>query len=1581
MGKSRARFNEKARASSRKATQKPHARARDGGIGAASKNAKEKHQKALIVDSELDSADPNALVMVPAQREEPVAPAFEWPANKMTSKKKKRLEKYIAAKLKKEERVVLMEKLSMSSWSSDLMKSSKTLGRPKETNRERLRRALGERRAGLPISDPSVRLFVSERDAGDVDVDDEEAAAMFEEMAKKSAEAVGAKAQAKTKRKKKRGKRGEKEREAQDVEMEEGGSEETDADVSGDDENGNGNGNRTVVSEQMTVATPPAPITVGGALKQPADGMPVPIVVGGALKRMADGAPMPLVKKKRKKKRSTIPAQVRKRHKRGAATSDDSDAASDSSFDSSDSENDSESEKEEVMEEKQGSTALEQVVEAAKHITVRHEPRLDEDDDELKSALLRANRVGDGLVDGERKVSFVGYEEGLLDGVFGLGVAVLRHSQKEARDPASEDAAAGVRRGAGIPIRPAYELTIMEAINNNAVVIICGETGSGKTTQVPQFLYEAGYSHPDSDNPGLIGITQPRRVAAVSMSKRVAMELGLTEHEVSYQIRYDATVSPKTRVKFMTDGVLLRELAQDFLLTKYSAIVIDEAHERSLNTDILIGVVSRVLRLRAELSKEDQEKVKPLRVIIMSATLRVSDFTLNKTLFDKPPPVLKVDARQYPVSVHFNKRTPDIDHVTEAFKKIRKIHTRLPAGGILVFLTGQNEISVLCKKLRKKFPPLSPKASARQRAVEKEKEALEEKKEVVTAKNAEVEAEDLELGEGEIDKNVDLEDFDFDEDTEDEEGFTDEEEEQEPDAPLHVLPLYSLLPTAAQLRVFDDPPPGTRLCVVATNVAETSLTIPGVKYVVDCGKVKERRYDSTTGVQSFEIGWTSKASADQRAGRAGRTGPGHCYRLFSSAVFDNEFEQFSTPEINRMPIEGVVLSMKSMNIDTVTNFPFPTPPEREHMAKAERHFRFDLCPPSTSPLCHITQLLTYLGAIDSDTKRVTELGRTMAMFPLSPRFSKMLLIGQQHDCLPYVIAIVSALSVGDPFIKDYHLDDARPGDSDDGGSDNEDVARREVKEIRREEVAEKERRKLARRMYYKVQTKHAGLDPTSDILKLLNVVGAYEFAGATEKFCEDNFLRPKAMDEIHKLRGQLTNLITTNLPGVDVLVDPRMCPPTPIQLRALRQILAAGFIDSVALRADLASAGAAGKGRKFKSTRGVPYRVMWSDEDAYIHPGSVLYHDSPPEMVVYQEVFKASRVWLKGLTVVESKWLAKIGKNLCSYGKPLDHPAPKMNDMKDRITCYVVPGFGPKGWPLPPVQVEQKRVGTRWVFERKKIDIAFQLLLFSEQMVFAPMMMACDRQATTNTVIVTRYRRAHLSFVPLRRHVLNAGNRVRERDIAEVVLFHGQDGVRVCCEDAICATKKDTYAGGKASEDEEGCGIARTVRLPSPLQSRAEAVALGLGVEFLPAAVALVLGICVRAHDSGRGCGGSTPNPKAFPLADSDLTNTIMDLVQQASHYKQLKKGANEATKTLNRGIAEFIVMTADTEPIEILLHIPLLCEDKNVPYVFVPSKTALGRACGVSRPVIAASVTTNEASDLKPQILALKIQIEKLLI
>ena len=212
----------------------------------------------------------------------------------------------------------------------------------------------------------------------------------------------------------------------------------------------------------------------------------------------------------------------------------------------------------------------------------------------------------------------------------------------------------------------------------------------------------------------MIGITQPRRVAAMSMASRVATELGLPPSIVSYQIRYDATTAPTTAIKFMTDGVLLRELASDFSLGRYSVIVVDEAHERSVNTDILIGVLSRVVKLREELWKEGKNGAKPLRLIIMSATLRISDFVENPTLFPTPPPVIRVDARQYPVTIHFSRRT-HADYVDEALKKVSKIHSRLPPGGILVFLTGQSEITGLVRRLEKKYGSVALQARKRRK--------------------------------------------------------------------------------------------------------------------------------------------------------------------------------------------------------------------------------------------------------------------------------------------------------------------------------------------------------------------------------------------------------------------------------------------------------------------------------------------------------------------------------------------------------------------------------------------------------------------------------------------------------------------------------------------------------------------------------------------------------------------------------------------------------------------------------------------------------------------------------------------------
>ncbi|RYO97312.1 hypothetical protein DL764_007335 [Monosporascus ibericus] len=408
----------------------------------------------------------------------------------------------------------------------------------------------------------------------------------------------------------------------------------------------------------------------------------------------------------------------------------------------------------------------------------------------------------------------------------------------------------------------ADEQRIMEAIYNNNVVVICGATGSGKTTQVPQFLFEAGYGSPDSPTPGMIGVTQPRKVAAVSMSKRVGQELGDRSTAVAYQIRFEGTANENTAIKFMTDGVLLREVANDISLCKYSAVIIDEAHERSVNTDILIGMLSRVVKLREEMAQDDP-KISPLKLIIMSATLRVDDLTRNPTLFPTPPPVLEIEGRQHPVTIHFSRQTRH-DYVEEAFTKISRGHRKLPPGGFLVFLTGHDEISRLSKKLKMAAGGLNPAPCPKVR---------------ISANDAPLEVEDIDFGAVNDNANDDVDGVPFvdeeDEEEEDDGEFDISEEVATGPLKMHILPLYSLLPTKEQMRVFDDPPEDSRQIILATNVAETSLTIPGIRYVFDCGRSKERRYNRDTGVQSYEIGWISKASANQRAGRAGRTGPGH----------------------------------------------------------------------------------------------------------------------------------------------------------------------------------------------------------------------------------------------------------------------------------------------------------------------------------------------------------------------------------------------------------------------------------------------------------------------------------------------------------------------------------------------------------------------------------------------------------------------------------------------------------------------------------------------------------------------------------
>ena len=710
----------------------------------------------------------------------------------------------------------------------------------------------------------------------------------------------------------------------------------------------------------------------------------------------------------------------------------------------------------------------------------------------------------------------------------------------------------------------AEEQAVMEAIHDNDVVILCGETGSGKTTQVPQFLYEGGYT-----TRGLIGVTEPRRVAAVTMSRRVALELNMSTDLVSYQIRYEGNMTEKTIMKFMTDGVLLKEIENDFFLSKYSVIVIDEAHERSVFTDILLGLLSRIVPMRKSQGKQ-------LKLVIMSATLRVEDFTGNTRLFPSPPPVVTVESRQFPVTVHFNKRTPD-DYLNEAFRKVCKIHRTLPPGGILVFVTGQAEVHGLCKKLKRTFPRNSEEIKSKRGAEAKDENSHDEEdfdldKYPVNPTVEERDAEDEDLGE----------DIDGDENNEfdlDDSAFTSLIDKN---LPMFVLPLYSLLSSQQQAKVFQPPPEGTRLCVVATNVAETSLTIPNIKYVVDTGMVKRRYYDKTTGVSSFKITWTSRASADQRAGRAGRVEPGHCYRLYSSAVFTNEFEEFSSPEISRRPVDDLVLQMKDMNIDKVVNFPFPTPPDETALQSAEK-------------------LLLNLGALEEKktvkgnlNAVITPLGRAMAKFPVSPRYAKMLCLGHQENCMEYVIAIVSALTVKEIFADD---NDREAG-----------------------QVSKEERRKISR--LRRTWAGQGDAQKLGDAMVLLRAVGASEYAGCTEKFCSENGLRHKGMIEIRKLRAQLTNSVNLVNADAKVVLNPRMSPPSPVQCKALRQICLSGLGDHVARKSPT------GNNPQLKNV----YSCMSLNEPVFIHPSSALF-DVLPEYVIYQEVVETSKLFMKGKVV------------------------------------------------------------------------------------------------------------------------------------------------------------------------------------------------------------------------------------------------------------------------------------------------------------------------------------------------------------
>lgn len=416
-----------------------------------------------------------------------------------------------------------------------------------------------------------------------------------------------------------------------------------------------------------------------------------------------------------------------------------------------------------------------------------------------------------------------------------------------------------------------FEEKIMKTVEENPVVVIIGETGSGKSTQLSQMLHRRGYT-----KSGIVGVTQPRRVAAVSVARRVAQELGVKlGEEVGYAIRFEDRTSELTKIKYLTDGVLLRESLSNPELNQYSVIILDEAHERSLNTDILLGLVKRLIKIRSS----------NLKVLITSATLdgeKVSEFFSGC-------PVLNVPGKLYPVEILYSKERPT-NYIESSLKTAIDIHTREPEGDILIFLTGQDDIEKLVLKLEDRIQSL-------------------------------------------------------------EEGSC---------MDAIVLPLHGSLPPEMQVRVFTPPPSNCRRFIVATNIAETSLTVDGVVYVIDSGYVKQRQYNPSTGMYSLDVVQISKVQANQRAGRAGRTRPGKCYRLYPSMIYEDDFLDVTVPEIQRSSLAGSVLYLKSLDLPDIDILMFDF-----------------LDSPSYESLTDALKQLYLIDAIDENGS-ITSVGRTMA---------------------------------------------------------------------------------------------------------------------------------------------------------------------------------------------------------------------------------------------------------------------------------------------------------------------------------------------------------------------------------------------------------------------------------------------------------------------------------------------------------------------------------------------------------------------------------------------------------------------------
>ncbi|GMH34493.1 hypothetical protein BSKO_02327 [Bryopsis sp. KO-2023] len=531
-----------------------------------------------------------------------------------------------------------------------------------------------------------------------------------------------------------------------------------------------------------------------------------------------------------------------------------------------------------------------------------------------------------------------------------------------------------------------HRLACLYAVETRAVTIIVGETGCGKSTQLPQYLLETGWG----ENGKIIACTQPRRVAAMTVAARVAEEVGTRLGEtVGYSIRFEDVSSPgTTKVKFLTDGVVVREMMEDPLLSKYSVIMVDEAHERSVASDVLLGLLRKVLSRRPD-----------LRLVIASATLEAEKL---KEFFDmrtvkvgneqqyKEPLIISISGRTHPVQVHYLEE-PAPNYLKACVETVLEIHREGTPGDVLVFVTGQYDC---------------------ERAVEMVNEEVHKRR--------------------------------------------------RQDSGLKLMPvmLYSGLPARDQLKALQPPPRKFRKVVFATNIAETSVTIEGVVFVIDCCFAKARSYNPLTGLDALITAPISKASATQRAGRAGRVRPGHCFRLTTEADFDSKLREATVPEVQRSDLTSTVLQLKSLGVDNLMKFKWIDTPPAEAMIRALEH-------------------LSALGTLDNDARLSQPMGLKMSELPVEAPLAKALLVSGERGCSKEMATIASLLSVRSIWTP-------------------------VTGQIRALERA-KERFAVAE----------------GDLITYLNVYRAWEEENRSPKWCQTNYVSHKALLRVSDIHNQL----------------------------------------------------------------------------------------------------------------------------------------------------------------------------------------------------------------------------------------------------------------------------------------------------------------------------------------------------------------------------------------------------------------------------------------------------------------------------